>query len=738
MEMDFNSSPSDNSKERYEREDILKNNHYSNKPFKYETQKKEKKEYLEKNELINKLIEYNTSDKTENKNSGQEKNDEDESDSIIDDNKINFYDVQKNNIINYMTPIKVNNINNSKRKKKTKTENISNEKENNDEDNNDLSDLFSNSSTDNKKVMVSELDIELSNSQSNYHLNTDTKWNNINMVKRREIDFKKEIEQNLKKFLKKNQEMMNTNNTNKNKNKSDNIIEAKNHNNNINVNSSMNNNVIKKEIKMKLKDKIKLKMKRFKKQSNKINYCLTDINKKIYKKNNNLNHNTCLQNNNNKISSFNNHINSNFNTSFKKQQNEQNNNNNKNNIQKKLNEIIKINIPQKKSNTNVNNKIIVTTNKKTNINLNKKQKTMNLPNIYEIKSKIFYLQNKNKKKAKEKISKKNDLSEYIISNRNNEKIRTVCINNLNNINDAQDLNEEGYYNNSEKKYVTEKLNTKSGMNTIINSNYGNLYKKNDSMNNMNGINNKNIIIQNFNCIDYNNINININNNINNIIKPFKYQKKRNNSNKNKNISIKKINNSLNPLINYSNFKKSKNNYNNTITKKEKLHHIKYLCDSYIKNTKKNNISFNNSKFYLENKNNFFKRLHNEKKLTYKENSDIKNKILNYYLNKKEGIKTFHKKKAKYIKVNENMNDNTNDNMNNNVINEESSSCKKRDIKNKITKQKTYKQIENPSFSNNAFNGKKKFIRSRKEKRKTEVCSNNIKKNLCEFKFIHIK
>ena len=126
MEIDFNSSPFDNSRERDDREDIIEDNLYSNNPYKYETQKKEKKEKLDKNELINKLIEYNTSDKTENKNSGQEKDDEDESDSIIDDDKINFYDVQKNNIINYMTPIKVNNINNNKRKKKTKTENISN------------------------------------------------------------------------------------------------------------------------------------------------------------------------------------------------------------------------------------------------------------------------------------------------------------------------------------------------------------------------------------------------------------------------------------------------------------------------------------------------------------------------------------------------------------------------------------------------------------------------------------
>jgi hypothetical protein len=254
---------------------------------------------------------------------------------------------------------------------------------------------------------------------------------------------------------------------------------------------------------MKWKDKIKLKMNRLKRQPNKINYCLTDLNKKLHKKsnniNNNLNHNTCLHNNNNKISSFimiknkmnyeiSHHNNSNFNSSFKKQ-NEHSSS--KNHIQKKFNEIIKINIPQKKSITNVN-KIMVSTKKKTNINLNKKQKTMNLPNIYEIKSKILYLQNKNKKKGKEKLLKRNDLSEYIISNRNNDKLKTkVCINNygFNNMHDAQNLKEEGYYNNSEKKHVTEKINKKSGMKLIMSSNNKNLCRKNDSMNNMIGINN---------------------------------------------------------------------------------------------------------------------------------------------------------------------------------------------------------------------------------------------------------
>ena len=50
-------------------------------------------------------------------------------------------------------------------------------------------------------------------------------------------------------------------------------------------------------------------MKRLKKPSKKMNYCLTDINKKIQRKSNNIknntNHNICLNNNNTKISSFN-------------------------------------------------------------------------------------------------------------------------------------------------------------------------------------------------------------------------------------------------------------------------------------------------------------------------------------------------------------------------------------------------------------------------------------------------
>ena len=95
MEIDFNLSPSDNSKERDGREDANNDILYSNNPYKYETQNKEKNENSEKTELINKLVEYNTSYKTGNKNSGQERNEEEESDSLIEEDKINFYDVQK-------------------------------------------------------------------------------------------------------------------------------------------------------------------------------------------------------------------------------------------------------------------------------------------------------------------------------------------------------------------------------------------------------------------------------------------------------------------------------------------------------------------------------------------------------------------------------------------------------------------------------------------------------------------
>ena len=119
-------------------------------------------------------------------------------------------------------------------------------------------------------------------------------------------------------------------------------------------------------------------------------------------------------------------------------------------------------------------------------------------------------------------------------------------------------------------------------------------------------------------------------------------------------------------------------------------------------------------------------------MTHKENSDIKNKILHYYLNQKD----IDKNKIKYIKVNE-----IECRKNYNTINntDKSLSLNKKE-KEKLTKQKTIKRIENNNnYSSNIVNNvKKKFIRERKEKRNTLICSNSIKKNLFEFKFSHFK
>ena len=155
--------------------------------------------------------------RTKTDNKSKIKLDLDNEDSLNLEDKIGYYEVQKQNIINYMTQIKTNNIkseNKNRYKKKEKDVKKDNEEE--------LSNIFSISNPDEKKVMVSELDIELSNSNSNFytdykkngnnncdHLNTNYKSNNINMIKKREIEFKKEIEQNLKKFLKKTKKKIN-------------------------------------------------------------------------------------------------------------------------------------------------------------------------------------------------------------------------------------------------------------------------------------------------------------------------------------------------------------------------------------------------------------------------------------------------------------------------------------------------------------------------------------------------
>ena len=191
---------------------------------------------------------FNINDKNENKNLENINNVISSSISSGEEN-FNFYNIPKTNIINYMTPIKVNNSNIKSTKKKEEIINKYKKNKTNNEESNELFSI-SNSSIEDKKVMISELDIELPNSPKNnflteyksvYDKNTD-----INIIKKREIEFKKQIEQNLKKYIKSNQE---------------------------------NNNRIKNNID---KNKLNIKM-RLKKYSQKINYCFTDISHKLNK-----------------------------------------------------------------------------------------------------------------------------------------------------------------------------------------------------------------------------------------------------------------------------------------------------------------------------------------------------------------------------------------------------------------------------------------------------------------------
>ena len=71
---------------------------------------KQKENTEEKALLLNKLIEYNTRAKKENRINNIDEENLDEIDSLILEDKLNYYEVKKQNIINYMTPIKVNNI----------------------------------------------------------------------------------------------------------------------------------------------------------------------------------------------------------------------------------------------------------------------------------------------------------------------------------------------------------------------------------------------------------------------------------------------------------------------------------------------------------------------------------------------------------------------------------------------------------------------------------------------------
>ena len=481
---------------------------------------KEKKENIDKMNKDNsykgkKISDYNLDSDYFNINDEKEINNLDNiNDNVIsssissEEENFNFYNVPKTNIINYMTPLKVNKNNQSTKKKKEINNKNKNKNKTNDEISNELFSI-SNSSIDDKKVMISELDIELSNSPNNNFLteNKSDKNNNIDTIKKRENEFKKQIEQNLKKYIKSNQE---------NKNNIKNNIE---------------------------KNKLNIKM-RLKKYSQNINYRFTDISHKLNKN----------------IKS--------------------NNSNKSNNLASFISIKNKFNVNQIKNNNSFKTKTINTTKNDTNTKLKGFIKINNRFN--------------------NKILKTNELSDYLKSQRINYNT------NINNISHNNTKIKNEYFSISEKKRNINRPDKK---------NLTSLIKK--TVSNLNG---KNIIIQNFNCIDYNNINININNNNNNSnIESHKLSNRRNTdksnlfNNNSKNLTLIR---------------------NDILLKKEKPNKINFFYKSYLKN------------FYKNTGLNRNKNKGNEKKLILFENNfDIKSKTLNYYFEKKkENIKLKEKNK----------------------------------------------------------------------------------------------
>ena len=459
-----------------------------------------------------------------------------------DEETFRFYNVVKTNTINFKTPIKINNSNKTKKneqlqKNKTKEE-IPKEVSS-----------MSNSDIDDKKVIISELDIELSNnsknSDKNFLKSYKAEKNNINMIKKRQNDFKEQIEQNLKKFLKSNQESNKESNT-KNKN-------GVNNNNNLNGNKEIKND----------KNNIIVK-KRLKKHTQNINYCITDINHKIIKMKKSYNSKNNIKNNSNQSlaitsTQLNNNINNN-------QLKTIGSNVTKKFFNKKLNEFIKINLAKK---------------------------TRKMPEKSDYKNKLFYLQNK---RFNKRMIKPYDFSDFIITQRN---INNSNLNN--NFHDSTEKMMSDFFSASERKRALDKKE-KIKYNTST---------KKDNAN----INEKNIIIQNFNCIDYNNINININNN--DTMKAHKLLHRRN-IEKN-NISGNNTQKSYNTIINRKIF-----------NKKDHINEINSFYKSYIKNFYKNDPHIMNEKTFK------FQRKKSDKKLTFvKNNLDIKAKILNYTNNKKQ-------------------------------------------------------------------------------------------------------
>lgn len=121
-------------------------------------------------------------------------------------NSLESSESEEDNEINFLNSIKYERIDRESSNKtifKIKKQHDANFKEN------DLwIDLFVNNSDENKNIMVSELDIELSDNKQVLNTTRENYMNysNINKTKNKEVDFKKKIESSIKKYIKQNME----------------------------------------------------------------------------------------------------------------------------------------------------------------------------------------------------------------------------------------------------------------------------------------------------------------------------------------------------------------------------------------------------------------------------------------------------------------------------------------------------------------------------------------------------
>ena len=356
---------------------------------------------------------------SKNKNNSNDKNEsnidnvkhENENETSMDNN--DFYKVPQNKIkYTIVSPNKKNNNNNLKNYNTPNNFNQVTEPFNNDL----FSNLFTDSSTDNKNILISELDIEISNiEQSNNNKNnnytenqnmnfiddeedTNQKSNeHINVYKKIELRFKSELEKNLKKYFQKNGANFQ--------------IGDSNNNNNINQ--------IKKETEIHNKNKSNNNIKKEEKEKKDIKKVINSDGKMLY----NINFTIDLRENCNKF----NNINSSKLRLIK------NNKENENN--KKYKKIISFNDNKFKANiiNNINNNIMnrksskkkakkEVSNKKKNTkqNMNSSSKTKTLEGEKKIKSIYSKVMTDEKNKTiKYKNSKEKGQEQFSNKNENN-------------------------------------------------------------------------------------------------------------------------------------------------------------------------------------------------------------------------------------------------------------------------------------------------------------------------------